>query len=116
MNRYPYEVDAIVVNGHLSQHRYDFYGADTQAPTLVVDTGLAQAGSSTSVTLATTASSTDNAYRGYGFRITAGTGSGQDLARISAYNGTTKVATLTSALVTALDATSVYQVINRGYA
>lgn len=111
-----YQTDEILVNGHLSQHRYDFYGADTVAVPRVVDSGFVQSGSGSSVTLATTASSVDDAYKGFGFVTTAGTGSGQDRARILAYNGTTKVATLSVALDTALDTTSAYQVINRSYA
>lgn len=107
--------DDVVRDGHLVQKRYDFYGHDTEDLNYVVHSGTAQSGSGTSVTLSTTASATDDAYNGYGFRVDSGTGSGQDHARIADYNGTTKVATLSSALTTALDTTSKYSIINRGY-
>lgn len=108
-------VDDVVRDGHLVQKRFDYYGADTEDPNYVVHTGTAQAGSGTSVTLASSASATDDAYNGYGFRVDSGTGSGQDHARITDYNGTTKVATLSSALTTALSTDSVYSIIDRGY-
>lgn len=57
-------------------------------------TGTAQAGSSSSITLASGASSVTNYYVGLPITITGGTGSGQT-RRITAYNGTTKVATIT---------------------
>lgn len=107
--------DEVVLASRLVQQRYDFYGTDTVAFTYVVHEGLVQAGSGLSVTLATTASSTDDAYNGYNLMVTAGTGSGQDRAMITAYNGTTKVATLSAALDTTLDTTSYVKVINRGY-
>lgn len=56
-------------------------------------TGSAQAGTSTSVTLAAGASSTDNIYVGAPIAITSGTGSGS-VGIIVAYNGSTKVATI----------------------
>lgn len=110
-----HKTDDVLVDGHLSKHRYDFYGADTEDATRIVNEGLAQSGSGTTVRLASSASSTDDAYNGYGLVIDSGTGSVQDHFRISDYNGTTKDATLSSALTTDLDTTSHYQVINRGY-
>ena len=109
--------DDVVVNSHLVQKRYDFYGADTEgSPTRYVShSGTAQAGSGTNVTLATAASSTDDAYVNHQFVTTGGTGSGQDRAYVTAYNGTTKVATLSSALDTSLDTTTTYDLIDRGY-
>ncbi len=56
-------------------------------------TGSAQAGSAGSITLAAGASATDNLYNGMVISITSGTGSG-DKGIITAYNGTTKVATV----------------------
>jgi hypothetical protein len=56
-------------------------------------TGSAQAGSAGSITLAVAASATDNLYNGMVISITSGTGSG-DKGIITAYNGTTKVATV----------------------
>jgi hypothetical protein len=109
--------DAAVFQSRLVQKRYDFYGADTEgSPTRYVShSGTAQAGSGNSVTLAATASATDDAYVNYQFVTTGGTGSGQDRAYITDYNGTTKVATLSSALDTALDTTTTYKLVNRSY-
>ena len=56
-------------------------------------TGTAQAGSAGSITLAAAASATDGVYVGMIISITSGTGSGSS-GLISAYNGTTKVATV----------------------
>ena len=56
-------------------------------------TGTAQAGAAGSITLAAAASATDGAYVGMIVSITSGTGSGSS-GLISAYNGTTKVATV----------------------
>lgn len=58
------------------------------------ETGTAQAGADASITLAASGpSSTDDAYKGMIIDLTGGTGSGQK-AVITAYNGTTKVATI----------------------
>lgn len=111
-----FHTDEAVVHGHLTQQRYEFASTDTEAVTIVVRSGTVQAGSGTSVTLDADASSMDDAYNGYGFVTTGGTGSGQDRARIADYNGTTKVATLTTALTTALSTDTTYEIINRGYA
>ena len=56
-------------------------------------TGTAQAGSAGSITLAAAASATSGIYVGMIISITSGTGSGSS-GLISAYNGTTKVATV----------------------
>lgn len=57
-------------------------------------TGSATAGSAGSITLAVGASAVDNFYNGMVISITSGTGSGSS-GLITAYNGTTKVATVT---------------------
>ena len=57
-------------------------------------TGTATAGGANSITLAAGASSTNNFYAGMPITITAGTGNGKT-GLITAYNGTTKVATVT---------------------
>lgn len=59
-------------------------------------TGTAQAGTTTTVTLAAGASATDNIYVGADLAITSGAASGQTRS-IIAYNGTTKVATVDKA-------------------
>lgn len=66
----------------------------------------AQAATSTSITLASTASATDGFYNGSYISIIAGTGTGQTQL-ITAYNGTTKVATVSS-WTTTPDITSKY--------
>lgn len=76
----------------------------------VVDAGTAQAGGATSITLAATASSTNDIYNGDRVEIIAGTGAGEN-AIITDYDGTTKVATVTPAFVITPDATSEYQIV-----
>ena len=73
-------------------------------------TGTAQAGTTTTLTLAASGtSSTDDAYVGLPVSITGGTGSGQSNF-IVAYNGTTKVATMAYPFTTAPGASSGYSV------
>ena len=72
--------------------------------------GTAQAGANTTITLAATASTTDDIYNGMTVYITGGTGSGQ-LRTISDYVGSSKVATISSAWTTNPDSTSVYEVM-----
>jgi len=68
---------------------------------------VAQAGTSTTLTLDAGASSTDGFYKGVLIRIIEGTGKGQS-STITAYNGTTKVATVSPAWTTIPDNSSVY--------
>lgn len=77
-----------------------------------VHSGTATAGSANTITLAAGASSVTDAYKNMAVRLTGGTGSGQE-KKITAYNGTTKVATVDSNWTTNPDATSTYNVINR---
>jgi hypothetical protein len=73
-------------------------------------TGTAQAGgSTTTVKLAAEASAIDGYYVGMTLRITAGAGDGYK-GRITAYNGTSKVATVTGAFSLAPDVTSSYSI------
>ena len=74
------------------------------------DTGQGQAGTSTSITLAATASATDDLYNAMTVYISDGVGSGQ-IRTISDYNGTTKIATVTAAWSTNPDGTSIYEVM-----
>lgn len=90
--------------------------------TFAADTGLqsarsntAQAGGSTSITLDASASATTDFYRHALIYLTGGTGVGQ-YRLCTAYNGTTKVATITPAWATNPDATSTFAVIPRGIA
>ena len=71
------------------------------------DSGTLQAGTSTTVTLKTTASATDGIYVGMYVNITGGTGSGQTRL-VEAYNGTTKVATVGEAFTVTPNNTSTY--------
>lgn len=72
-------------------------------------TGTAQAGTTANITLASGASATDNVYVGLEISTTGGTGSGQ-AKKITAYNGTTKVATVDSVFSVAPDATTTYSI------
>lgn len=73
-------------------------------------TGTAQAGAAGSITLAAGASGTDNIYTGMVISITSGTGSGSS-GIITAYNGTTKVATVQkSTAAFTPDGTSAYSI------
>ena len=74
-------------------------------------TGTAQAGSTTSITLASGASATNGQYNQQTAHIDSGTGVGQNCL-ISAYVGSTKVATCSNTLATAPDSTSVYHVVD----
>lgn len=72
-------------------------------------TGTAQAGASSSITLAAGASSTTDLFVGLPVTISSGTGSGQT-RWISAYNGTSKVATIFGTWTTPPDNTSNYSI------
>lgn len=79
-------------------------------------TGTAQAGAAGSITLASGASGTSNIYNGMVISLTGGTGSGSK-GVITAYNGSTKVATVQkSTAAFTPDGTSVYSIAaNVGY-
>jgi hypothetical protein len=80
---------------------------------LLTDHGLAQAGAAGTITLAATASAVDDTYVGSVVVLTTGTAPGQ--ARlVTAYNGTSKVATITPNWETNPDVTTVYKVIPVG--
>ena len=71
--------------------------------------GLAQAGSTTTVTLANTAVTTDDYYNNGILVILTGAGAGQ-ARRITDYVGSTRVASFTDAFITAPDTTSTYTI------
>lgn len=73
-------------------------------------TGTAQDGAASAITLASGASATNNAYRGMVITTTGGTGSGQTNL-ISAYNGSTKVATVAVPWATTPDNTTTYSIV-----
>jgi len=78
------------------------------APGLVTS-GFAQAGGASTITLTSFSSATDDVYVGETVWISGGTGFGQERV-ITAYNGTTKVATVDRAWTTNPDSTSTYEV------
>lgn len=76
------------------------------------ESGTAQAGAATTITLASGESAVDDAYNGQLIEITGGTGSGQ-VRKISDYVGSTKVATVDTAWSTNPDATSTYEIFGQ---
>lgn len=72
--------------------------------------GNAAAGASTTITLDAFASATNGEYIGQTITITSGVGSGQSRI-ITAYDGTTKVATISTAWATIPTTTSVYSIV-----
>lgn len=77
-----------------------------------VHSATATAGGANTITLAASASSTDNEYLRHAVVIIAGTGVGQERV-ISAYNGTSKIATVSQNWTTIPDATSSYDIVDR---
>jgi hypothetical protein len=75
--------------------------------------GTAQSGSANTVTLAADSSTTSGFYNTYYVRIAGGTGVLNEVKQITAYDGTTFIATLDSAWTTPPDATTQY-VIQEG--
>lgn len=74
-----------------------------------ISTGTAQAGASGSITLAASEPATTGYYNQCYVRITGGTGSGQ-IRQVTAYSGSTKVATTDTTWTTAPNATSTYSI------
>ncbi len=72
-----------------------------------LETGTAQAGGASTVTLRAGASATNDIFKKQAVFIMSGTGAGQT------YNGTTKVATVDTAWVTQPDNTSIYIILGR---
>lgn len=77
----------------------------------VLHSGLAQAGASGTITLASGASATSDFYVPCQVNIVAGTGAGQGGRIGNAYSGTTKVLNVTPPWVTIPDATSEYELV-----
>ena len=83
---------------------------EIDASSVTTDSGTAQAGTSTTITLkAATSYTSDDQCNGLSIHLTGGTGSGQH-RHISDYNATTKVATVYPAFTTAPDNTTQYSV------
>jgi hypothetical protein len=79
----------------------------------VIRSGTAQAGSATSITLDSGASSTADLYANCTIVLTGGTGAGQS-GFITAYNGTTKVATVSSAWATNPASGTAFNILPQG--
>lgn len=75
-----------------------------------IRTGTAQAGGASSITLDSGANGTTGYYNTYWVRITGGTGVLNETRQITAYNGSTKVATVASAWTTTPDATTTFAI------
>jgi hypothetical protein len=97
----------------------DFLVAPDQTSTFIVvgsdipallEAGVAQAGGAATITLDSTASATTGTYKNNFIMLTGGTGGGQTRL-ITAYDGTTKVATVVPNWTTNPDTTSIYQVL-----
>lgn len=76
----------------------------------ILTSGTAQAGATNTITLAASASASDEFYTSTAILISGGTGAQQE-RMITAYNGTSKVATVTPAWIINPDNTSIYNVI-----
>ena len=85
---------------------------DTTLSRTIRETGTAQAGAAGTITLQAGATSITNAFNRSYIYIISGTGSGQS-REITAYNGTTKVATVTPNWGVNPDATSVYRIVTQ---
>jgi hypothetical protein len=72
---------------------------------------LAQAGTSTTITLDSGASATNSLYNGLAVSIIGGTGAGQGGRIVTGYVGSTKVGTVTPAWTTNPDSTSVFALV-----
>lgn len=103
--------DSTSYEGYCRQQFFDnclFGGASVGA-----NSGTAQAGAASTITLAVGANATNDYYLNKFVDITGGTGVGQR-KKITAYDGTTKVATVDSVWATNPDATSTYTVNGGG--
>jgi len=80
--------------------------------TPLLDSGTAQAGAADTITLKAASSATVNYYLDYYVTITGGTGVLGETRRISAYNNSTKVATVLGNWTTTPDSTTTYEICN----
>jgi hypothetical protein len=107
--KYAYNIDFHTNNGSTLTPSAVSGNVTLTASTTHHDSGSAQAGSSTTITLKSTASATDDVYNGMYVTITSGTGAGQ-IRLIEDYVGSTKVATVNIPFSPAPNGTSNYQV------
>lgn len=104
----PAETDTLVTGGSIE---WDGVSVHSDAA-LVSDSGTAQAGGASTITLRSGASASDSYYNKSAVKIVSGAGANQ-VRQITAYVGATKVATVDTAWVTNPDNTSIYQVLGR---
>lgn len=97
-----WDIQQAAIDGGIESYSLDAGGSSYRGAT-----GTAQAGASTTITLASDASSVNSYYNGCSVYVSGGTGSGQ-LRKITAYNGTTKVATVSVAWSTNPNTSSTY--------
>jgi hypothetical protein len=107
--KYAFNIDFHTNNGSTLTPSAVSGNVTLTASTTHHDSGAAQAGSSTTITLKNTSSSTDDIYNGMYVTITSGTGAGQ-IRLIEDYVGSTKVATVDIAFSPAPNNTSNYQI------
>jgi hypothetical protein len=93
--------------------KVEFYVGGENTVLGVVRTNTAQAGAASSITLDASASATTDFYKYQAVRIIGGTGVGQSRV-VTAYNSTTKVATVAPNWTTNPDSTSIFEVFDLG--
>jgi hypothetical protein len=114
----PASITVILTSSEVAIHPVVTTGTEffSQSVIFQIDTiyaqqsGTAQAGTSTSITLAATASATDDYYNNKKITIISGTGNSATEVTITDYVGSTKVATVASWPSGTPDATSVYRI------
>jgi hypothetical protein len=94
---------------NVADHSFRRLGGLTVSATSITNSGTVAAAAGTAITLDAGASAVDGAYVGMVLDTNGGTGSGQGRI-ITAYDGTTKVATIEKAYSVALDATTLYRI------
>ena len=107
--KYAYNIDFHTNNGSTLTPSAVSGNVTLTASTTHHDSGSAQAGSSTTITLKNTSSATDDIYNGMYVTITSGTGAGQ-IRIIEDYVGSTKVATVNIPFSPAPNGTSNYEI------
>jgi len=107
--KYAFNIDFHTNNGSTLTPSAVSGNVTLTASTTHHDSGAAQAGTSTTITLKSTASATDDIYNGMYVTITGGTGAGQ-VRIIEDYVGSTKVATVDVPFTTAPNGTSNYSI------
>jgi hypothetical protein len=104
----------ILLNGNAQATRLEVNGQEILSICPDTITGTAQAGGASSITLQSGASSTSGIYNQQVVYITGGTGIGQ-INTITAYNGSTLVATMQQAWNIPPDSSSTYRVVPAGH-